>query len=478
MKVIKILSVVLLATIFILSCSDDDDNSLNTSPQAMESFAKKHFPNNKVIEIKEVIFGKKKTFEVKLEGNIELTFNSDGDLIEVESKTKIPDSLIPSKIRDFVSTHYPNNFIIEWELEDDYQEVKLDNGVELEFEKDDQSVKDKIPEEITAFLIEHFPNIKILRFVKTTTSKTITYEVELSGDTELEFNSNLEIIEIESKTKLPNSVIPEKIRNYVTINYPDNFIISWELEDEYQEIELNDDIELKFELNGDYINSGQGSWFGNEEYSYISRDETTSTVYARTISGYFITSEKIKSYPEGTVAFISYKIDFDDEAQRTMIGESQNIIVYHVTLAGEPVKVDQTTIKFMDAPEAPIVHFENIMNPTFASNNFFGDRWLFPFQVKLKKGETVKANFYKATNESETSSDEIIVDIRLTKFGQAEEGATEKIEGDYAVVNFSDLRQMFDGSDKEILKIKFRFYRAANKDEIFTTSEVYPLQLK
>ena len=226
------------------------------------------------------------------------------------------------------------------------------------------------------------------------------------------------------------------------------------------------------------LDSGQGSWTGNEEYSYITRDEITNIAYARTLSGYFITSEKIKSYPEGTVAFISYQIDLDDEAQRTMIGESQNIIVYHATLAGEPTKVDQTTIKFMDAPEAPIVHFENILSPIFASNNFFGDRWYFPFQVKLKKGEEVKANFYKATNESETSSDEIIVDIRLTKFGQAEEGATEKLEGDYAVVNFSDLRMMFEGSDKEFLNLKFRFYRTDNKDELFTTTESYPIQLK
>lgn len=475
MRVIKILSVMLLVTTFIMSCSSDDDNSLYTSPQAMESFAKKHFPNNRVIEIKEVIFGEKKTFEVKLEGGIELTFNSDGNLIEVESKTKIPDSLIPLKIRDYVSTYYPDNFIIEWELEEDYQEVKLDNGVELEFEKDDQSIQNKIPEKITAFLIEHFPNIKILRFVKTTTSDTITYKVELSEDTELEFNSNLEITEIESKSKLPDSVILEKIRNYVTINYPDNFIISWELEDKHQKIELNNDIELKFEINGDYINEGKESWVAKEEYSYITRDEVTNIVYARTISGYFITSEKIKIIPIGTIAFISYQIDFG-EAKQTIIGN--NTIVYHATLADETVIVDQTPVKFMEIPEMPIIYFENILNPTFASNAYFGDRWFFPFQVKLKKGETVKANFYKAADEIGMSNDEVIIDIRLTKNGEAEDGATDKVVVEYIVADFSDLRMMFEGSDKNELKLKFRFYRTLNKDDLYTTTEVYSLQLK
>ncbi len=226
------------------------------------------------------------------------------------------------------------------------------------------------------------------------------------------------------------------------------------------------------------LDSSEGSWAGNEEYSYITRDAATNTVYARTIAGYFITSEKIKTYPEGTIAFISYQINLDDEAQRTLIGEKQNMNVYHATLAGEPVIADQTTLKFSEIPEAPIVHFENLMNPTFASNNYFGDRWLFPYQVKLKKRETMKANFYKVPNEGETSSDEVIIDIRLTKGGAAEEGASEKLTGEYVVVNFEDLRMMFDSSDKDIINLRFRFYRTANKDELFTTSDRFPLQIK
>ncbi len=76
MRTIKILGLMLLVTtLLILSCSKDNDENTNLFPQGIEAFAMKHYPNNKVIKIKEFIFGKTKTYEVKLEGNIELKVN-------------------------------------------------------------------------------------------------------------------------------------------------------------------------------------------------------------------------------------------------------------------------------------------------------------------------------------------------------------------------------------------------------------------
>ena len=254
MRTFKILSIMLLTVTLMLSCSKDDKNT-NTTSRKVEAFANKHFPNNKVLKVKEVIFGKSKAYEVKLEGDIELKFNSNGELIEVESKSRIPDSLIPPKILDFVSKHYPDNYIIEWELEDDSQEVKLDNGVELEFERDNSSVDyvGDIPGGIAEFLENHFPEKKVRKIVKTTKLNSITYDVELAGDIELKFDSKWGVIEIESKTKLPDSVIPTSISDYVTLHYPNNFIVEWELENDHQEVELDNGIELEFTLNGDFI---------------------------------------------------------------------------------------------------------------------------------------------------------------------------------------------------------------------------------
>lgn len=231
------------------------------------------------------------------------------------------------------------------------------------------------------------------------------------------------------------------------------------------------------------LKSSQGSWAGDGEYSYIAIDEATSTIYARTISGYFITNEKIKTFSPGTIVFLSYQIDLDNEAERTMIGDNNNVTVYHATLAGEPdVVAEQSTIHLMEAPEMPIVYFENIFSPLFASNIYFGDRWLFPYQAKVKKGENLKVSFYKADVDDTTSltSDYVIIDIRLTKEGEAEEGAEEKVVEDYVVVNFTQLRaelnMMF--GDKDKVNLKFRFYREANEDKLVTLKDSYALQLR
>ncbi|MDX1784217.1 MAG: PepSY-like domain-containing protein, partial [Aequorivita vladivostokensis] len=111
----------------------------------------------------------------------------------------------------------------------------------------------EIPTEITAYLNQHFASNAIIRALKEMDDNTVEYEVYLDGDYELEFNENFEIISIEGITELPDSVIPQSILDYVTQNYPNDFIVEWELEDDHQQVELNNGIEIKFTLNGEFI---------------------------------------------------------------------------------------------------------------------------------------------------------------------------------------------------------------------------------
>ncbi|KJJ40132.1 hypothetical protein MB09_02695 [Aequorivita vladivostokensis] len=111
----------------------------------------------------------------------------------------------------------------------------------------------EIPAEIMAYLNEHFASNAIIRALKEMDDNTVEYEIYLDGDYELEFNENFEIISIEGITELPDSVIPQSILDYVTQNYPNDFIVEWELEDDHQQVELNNGIEIKFTLNGEFI---------------------------------------------------------------------------------------------------------------------------------------------------------------------------------------------------------------------------------
>lgn len=109
------------------------------------------------------------------------------------------------------------------------------------------------PSEITAFVTTHFPNHQILQTVKNAEGFKRTYDVILNGNISLEFNRKLEIIDIDADTQLPESVIPAKIGQYVNSNFPQNFITDWELEGKHQQVGLDNDLDLEFTMNGDFI---------------------------------------------------------------------------------------------------------------------------------------------------------------------------------------------------------------------------------
>lgn len=47
MKTFKILSLLLLSVALMMSCSSDDDEIVNETPQEIEAFVKMHFPKKK-----------------------------------------------------------------------------------------------------------------------------------------------------------------------------------------------------------------------------------------------------------------------------------------------------------------------------------------------------------------------------------------------------------------------------------------------
>lgn len=70
-----------------------------------------------------------------VEGNYTLEFDSKKRIDNVKGTEKLPDSIIPTKILDYIKSNYASNYIIEWDLDKNTQEVKLDNRLELVFDK-------------------------------------------------------------------------------------------------------------------------------------------------------------------------------------------------------------------------------------------------------------------------------------------------------------------------------------------------------
>jgi cell division septal protein FtsQ len=106
---------------------------------------------------------------------------------------------------------------------------------------------------ITQFIELHFPGHTIIQAIKDRDFMYKSYDVWLSDNVKLEFNRKYEIIDIESASKLPDSVIPAKILDYINMRYPQLFIKEWAKDDNRQEVELNNELTLIFSKSGDFI---------------------------------------------------------------------------------------------------------------------------------------------------------------------------------------------------------------------------------
>ena len=109
------------------------------------------------------------------------------------------------------------------------------------------------PGQIISYINAHFPKSEIISVKKDKEVLKTEYKVKLNTMVELEFDGNISIKKIESKSALPQSVVPEKIVAYIHKNYPNNKILEWKKEKKGQKIELDNDIDVVFDLNGKFL---------------------------------------------------------------------------------------------------------------------------------------------------------------------------------------------------------------------------------
>lgn len=243
---------------------NEDDVVLQPSdlPQEILDYINTHFGDATILKI--VKDEDDDEVDILLSNRIKLTFCwNQKNIIEIISDRQIPDEVLPVAIVEYVNNNFPNYFIVEWELDDDKQEVELNNGIELEFDLqgnflslddgDDDIIipYNDLPNDIKTYLTTHFPNNNFKHAFKDDDDHEI--DVFLEGDVELTFDVNNKVIEIECDNGLPNSVLQAAIVTYVNTHYPNNLIVSWKLDDNKQEVELDNGVELVFDLDGNFL---------------------------------------------------------------------------------------------------------------------------------------------------------------------------------------------------------------------------------
>lgn len=128
----KIILLAILPLLF-ASCEKEEIITDNDIPSEILSYTDNHFPENPIMQVVKDSDGWELSYDITLDGGFFLEFNRKKEVTDIEGLSMLPNSVIPAKLLTYVETNYGENFIIGWELDDRNQQIKLDNGLELEF---------------------------------------------------------------------------------------------------------------------------------------------------------------------------------------------------------------------------------------------------------------------------------------------------------------------------------------------------------
>ena len=111
-----------------------------------------------------------------------------------------------------------------------------------------------LPEPVYAFLNKHFPGDSVVGFETDNDYGVLEYNVMLSDGTEVDFDRNNQWKEVACTDKaVPTELVPAAIANYVKANHKSVPIIKIENKRFGYEIELSNEIKLKFNANCEFV---------------------------------------------------------------------------------------------------------------------------------------------------------------------------------------------------------------------------------
>ena len=107
-----------------------------------------------------------------------------------------------------------------------------------------------LPQQAQQFINQHFNTVGFL----SARVDVGEYEVTLNDGTEIDFTRQGEWKKVDCHTTaVPAAIIPAGIKNYVAAQFPNNIIVKIDKDRNDYEVELNNDIDLKFDLKGNFL---------------------------------------------------------------------------------------------------------------------------------------------------------------------------------------------------------------------------------
>lgn len=134
MKKIIVIATVLLVSSAIMR-ADDRPVTFAQLPAAIQNFINVNYPSDKISYATVDDDFIRPDYNVVLVSGVRLQFTNSGALEKIESRAGVPDSFVPVQIKDYVKMYYPESFIVEYEVGKKRYEIKLSNRLELKFNR-------------------------------------------------------------------------------------------------------------------------------------------------------------------------------------------------------------------------------------------------------------------------------------------------------------------------------------------------------
>ena len=112
--------------------ADNDDRVITYDqlPQTAQTFLKANFAS----KVPLLVTADWDDYTIRYESGEKIEFDRSGNWKEVECySSKVPAGAVPAQISNYISKNYPGKSIIKLERHRSVYEVKLNNGMEIEF---------------------------------------------------------------------------------------------------------------------------------------------------------------------------------------------------------------------------------------------------------------------------------------------------------------------------------------------------------
>ena len=133
----KKILLIIASIVFTLTACAKQDRLINylELPATAQEFIERHFNVTDISMIERERDGIHFEYTVYLNEATEIDFGHQGNLKKIDCQIyPIPVGIVPDLITKYVTEHYPNHFIVEYEINNRSMKVELGNSVELIFD--------------------------------------------------------------------------------------------------------------------------------------------------------------------------------------------------------------------------------------------------------------------------------------------------------------------------------------------------------